>query len=122
MTRAFVVWIEKTRRNPFGNIITVGRAPNNDICFALESISKLHATFHTTGGKWLIQDHASTNGTFVNGERLDPANPRALQDGDCVQVAPDLKTRFFTPAGLYEFLSILNGPRTVPEPKGNPAA
>src|SRR5688572_32843577 len=39
-----IVWLEKTRRNPFANLITVGRAPNNDIRYPLESLSKLHAT------------------------------------------------------------------------------
>ncbi|MBI3725160.1 FHA domain-containing protein [bacterium] len=116
MSRAFVVWIEKSQRNPFENLITVGRAPNNDIVFALESISKLHATFNATGGRWFVQDHASTNGTFVNGERIGPANLRALNDGDCIQIAPELKTRFFTPAGLFDFLAILSHSGGIPEP------
>src|SRR5207248_702880 len=106
LTRAYLVWIEKSQRNPFENLITVGRAPNNDIRFALESVSKLHATLSRSDGNWLIQDHASTNGTWVNGERLEPTVLRRLRDGDSIQVAPELRARFFTPAGLFDFVAI----------------
>src|SRR5581483_12197746 len=57
-----VVWLEKTRRNPFANLITIGRAPNNDIRYPLESLSKLHATLSFAGEHWQIQDHSSRNG------------------------------------------------------------
>ena len=107
LEHARVIWLAKTKRNPFANLITLGRAPNNDIRFPLESLSKLHATFNRSGGRWFVQDHVSRNGTFVNAERLDGSAVRLLCDGDAIRFAPELRTRFFTPAALYDFLGIV---------------
>lgn len=102
-----IVWLEKTRRNPFENLITVGRAPNNDIRYPLESLSKLHATLCRSGTRWHIQDHSSRNGTFVNDEALAPGKLRELADGDQVRFCPELKARFFTAPALFDFVSIV---------------
>ncbi|MEZ0227611.1 MAG: FHA domain-containing protein, partial [Planctomycetota bacterium] len=112
-----VVWLEKTQRNPFANLITVGRAPNNDIRYPLESLSKLHATFCRSGSKsvagsaarprWLVQDHSSKNGTFVNDEPLPPGKVQELKDGDQVRFCRELKARFFTAPALYDFVNLV---------------
>jgi hypothetical protein len=107
LEHARVIWLTKTKRNPFANLISVGRAPNNDIRFALESLSKLHATFNRSGGRWYVQDHLSRNGTFVNAERLDGSAVKLLNDGDAIRFAPELRTRFFSAPALYDFLGIV---------------
>lgn len=110
-----IVWLEKTRRNPFANLITVGRAPNNDIRYPLESLSKLHATLARSGPRWHIQDHSSRNGTFVNDEALAPGKLRELNDGDQVRFCPELKARFFTAAALFDFVNLVG--RMAPREK-----
>jgi hypothetical protein len=110
-----VVWLEKTRRNPFANLITIGRAPNNDIRYPLESLSKLHATLCRSGTRWHVQDHSSRNGTFVNDEPLPPGKIQELQDGDQLRFCPELKARFFSAAALFDFLGLVGrmAPREV---------
>ena len=46
-------------------------------------VSRRHARIIHNGGKFMIEDLGSTNGTFVNrGRRLIPGNPHILSDND----------------------------------------
>ena len=61
---------------------TMGRSPDNPIELADNSISRRHARIEfRDGGYWLI-DLDSSNGTFVNQDRLSA--PRRLQSGDVI--------------------------------------
>jgi hypothetical protein len=63
--------LRKTDRNPFAGMITVGRAPNNDVVVAHTSVSKFHAYFRPKRGHELsIFDVGSTNGTHVDGRAV----------------------------------------------------
>lgn len=59
----------------------VGRSPQCDIVLPDPSVSRSHALLDVHGGKLFVQDAGSTNGTFVNGERVES---RALKAGDTV--------------------------------------
>ncbi|MCX7718494.1 MAG: ATP-binding protein [Candidatus Sumerlaeaceae bacterium] len=61
---------------------TVGRHPNNDLSLLLESVSRFHARLECRPDGYYLTDLGSSNGTFVNGERL--SQPRRLADGDTV--------------------------------------
>ena len=65
--------------------LTIGRGNQNDIPIATdEYASARHARFEPRqDGVW-VQDLGSTNGTFLNGARLD--RPRRLAQGDVVRV------------------------------------
>ena len=65
--------------------ITVGRGGQNDIALPQDDyVSARHARFEPRqDGVW-IQDLGSTNGTFLNGARLEQA--RRLTPGDVVRV------------------------------------
>jgi hypothetical protein len=65
--------------------ITLGRSGQNDIPIPEDEFaSSVHARFQPRrDGVW-IEDMGSTNGTFVNGERVDDA--RRLQAGDVVRI------------------------------------
>jgi hypothetical protein len=65
--------------------LTIGRGNQNDIPIATdEYASARHARFEPRqDGVW-VQDLGSTNGTFLNGTRLD--RPRRLANGDIVRV------------------------------------
>ena len=59
----------------------VGRSPAADIVLSDPSVSRSHALLDVRAGKLYVQDAGSTNGTYVNGERIDS---RALKTGDVV--------------------------------------
>ena len=48
--------------------INIGRDESNDINYALDSVSSLHAVLKYQDGKWSITDECSTNGTYVDGK------------------------------------------------------
>src|SRR5215213_1761607 len=75
--------------------ISFGRGSDADLRFDDDGLSRLHATIHRDGEKVWILDENSTNGTFVNGEKVPPAGT-PLYDGDRVKIGhyTDLRVRF----------------------------
>jgi pSer/pThr/pTyr-binding forkhead associated (FHA) protein len=100
--------VEKRKgANEFANMITVGRAGNNDIALEISSISKFHAYFtkEPQDGFWYLHDAGSSNGTWIDGERLAGSHGRAkLRDGAAIQLGPDARARFFQPLALFDLL------------------
>jgi len=47
--------------------------------------SRKHASIEVRDGSYFVQDLGSTNGTFVNGQRLAPRTEQALKDGDVIE-------------------------------------
>src|SRR5918994_1813793 len=67
-----------------GSLKTMGRAPRADFVVDAALVSRVHCrlTLSSTGDL-AIEDLGSTNGTFVNGRKVDKA---ALNDGDKLTV------------------------------------
>jgi hypothetical protein len=65
--------------------VSVGRGPHNDLALdADDFVSVRHARIEPRrDGVW-VEDVGSTNGTYVNGARLE--EPRRLQPGDVVRI------------------------------------
>jgi S1-C subfamily serine protease len=66
-------------------VVTVGRHATSDLRFDPQSdldVSTRHAELRRTGDAWSVRDLGSTNGTFVNGERVTA--DRRLTTGDVV--------------------------------------
>ena len=61
------------------------------VCIPLHTISRRHARLRRRGEAWSVEDLHSSNGTFVNAERLQPGSWHALGDGDELSLA---STRF----------------------------
>lgn len=72
--------------------LTLGRSPDNDLVFPDREISRHHARIRRQGREYVIEDLGSKNGTFVNDKRL--TEPRVLQDGDEIQIAPRFRLTF----------------------------
>lgn len=71
-----------------GERITLGRSPEaapRTAAFLINAdrVSRLHADLSNLGGTLTLVDN-STNGTQVNGHRLEPGNPKTLLVGDRV--------------------------------------
>ena len=82
------MWVLKTAdsaENQFtfrilpGNIKTVGRATRADFVLDAGMVSRLHCRISAGTAEMEVQDLESTNGTFVNGSRVDRAS---LKHGD----------------------------------------
>ena len=64
--------------------VTIGRE-DCEIVLADPEVSRRHATIRTLDDSFAIEDLGSTNGTFVNGQRLTGVS--ALKDGDRIKMA-----------------------------------
>ena len=69
-----------------GSQFVIGRDPKCNLRPASDLISKLHCVFLMDGSKLTIRDLKSTNGTFVNSQKLE--GNAELKDGDLVRVGP----------------------------------
>jgi len=66
--------------------LSVGRAPDNDIRLDGLQISNHHARFARHNGSVSVEDAGSTNGVYVNGQRI--SGRRAVQLSDVIQIGP----------------------------------
>jgi hypothetical protein len=59
--------------------IVVGRSSACTVKFGTSAVSRHHARFERIGGRWYVSDLGSTNGTFVDGVRVEraPVEPDA---------------------------------------------
>ena len=76
--------IEKTFRILPGGVRTIGRAVGSDFIVDAALVSRVHCRLTALpDGRLELRDLDSTNGTFVNGQRVDTA---VLAPGDRLQV------------------------------------
>ncbi|KOV65194.1 ABC transporter ATPase [Streptomyces sp. AS58] len=87
---------------------TLGRDPQGDIVYDDARVSWRHATVSFNGRSWVIEDHGSTNGTFVQGQRIHQLEigpgsslnlgnatdgPKLSLSGDAAAAAPQSQPR-----------------------------
>ncbi|MGE0709467.1 MAG: FHA domain-containing protein [Planctomycetota bacterium] len=98
--------------------LVIGRKPV-DIQIVLNSVSSRHALLAPPqAGRphWTLSDDASTNGTFVDGVKLAPRQPVALQDGAALRFGPGAEARFT----FLESASFLRAFRRLAKASGAP--
>jgi type VI secretion system protein ImpI len=66
---------------------TIGRLPDNDWVLPDPYISSHHARIRCKGNTFFIED-TSTNGVFINQNRLAKNQPQALAQGDSISIEP----------------------------------
>jgi len=75
-----------------GNVMTIGRANDCEICLPDDGISRQHARVEKDEfGSVVIEDLNSTNGTYFNGTRI---NRHQLRDGDKIQIGSTTILKF----------------------------
>lgn len=67
-------------------VLTIGRAATNALVVNDAKASSRHAEISPAGSGYNITDLGSTNGTFVNEQRLDRNVPRMLNPGDRIRI------------------------------------
>jgi hypothetical protein len=85
------------QRYPLSATSTIGRVPGCSIILPDSSVSSQHATLTQVGGRWQLTDNGSSNGTFVNGQRVG-SSPCQLKNGDQLTLGT-VTLRFETSSG-----------------------
>ena len=67
-----------------GDQINIGRDSANEIVINDAEISRRHARLTFQGGKYVLEDLGSTNGTYLNDEPL--RGPQPLHPGDRIRI------------------------------------
>ena len=100
-----------------GDQLSIGRDSSNEIAVNDAEVSRRHARLTFQGGKYVLEDMGSTNGTFVNGQRL--TGPRVLKSGEVISLGEQI-------VFVYEAVdsdpgATMISSRSVPEPRPVPA-
>lgn len=73
-----------------GATVTIGRSSNNDVQIAEQHVSRQHALLNFRDGIFFVADLSSSNGTFVNDQRI--SEPFPLFAGDTIRLyVPELR-------------------------------
>jgi hypothetical protein len=75
---------QKGRSYQIGNEVTLGRAAGCQITVDDNFVSQLHARVFARDGRFLVEDLGSTNGTYLNRQKV--AGPMVISPGDRLQV------------------------------------
>ena len=78
------------------DVTTAGRHPESDIFLDDVTVSRRHAEFRRDGGRFVVRDVGSLNGTYLNRERIDETE---LSGGDEVQIGKFRLVFFAGPRG-----------------------
>jgi hypothetical protein len=66
---------------PAMDVVRLGRAVDNDVVISSTNVSRYHAQLRWVESGWLAYDLTSTNGTWVDQQRLEPGQPRLISGG-----------------------------------------
>ncbi|KAJ7248921.1 kinase-like domain-containing protein [Mycena rebaudengoi] len=85
--------------------VTVGRSPNNQVMFPGLKISNYHAVIQWNGLEYadsvITIEDKSSNGTFINGEKIGKGRQRILKDGN--EVAFGVASTSTEQNGLFDY-------------------
>ena len=89
MPRTFWLTLPDGTERELAEGVTVGRETHNDVILESAAVSRDHAALTFRDGRWFIEDRGSSNGTFLNGTRVQPGTPLPLRHGDRIGIGPE---------------------------------
>jgi phosphoserine phosphatase RsbU/P len=103
---------------------TLGRQVDCAVCLSSKQVSRQHAHILFQDGQHFVEDLGSSNGTYLNGQRLSPRAPTAFNERDLLQIGPYVLALRITggvtgntpadpPLIVRETLSAVNVPASV---------
>jgi pSer/pThr/pTyr-binding forkhead associated (FHA) protein len=92
--------------------IIIGRSSDLDMVLVEDMVSRKHAKISTHGGQVIIQDLGSTNGTFVNGEKIKRVR---LREGDRILIGTSI-IKLVTTEAVSDSPSSDDMPAPPPQP------
>jgi len=110
-----------------GDVLTIGREASNAIAINDAEVSRKHAQLVFQGGKYIITDLGSTNGTFVNGQRL--TGQHVLQPGEIISLGEQISLLYEVVAQVDPNATMISSaarvsvppaPAQAPQPKPQP--
>ncbi len=88
---------------PFVDLITLGRTEGNDITIDDISVSRFQAFFRRRYGRWFVCDAGSSNGTRVDGKKLEPRTEAEVLSNTRLRFGA-IGYQFHTADSLYDVL------------------
>lgn len=108
LNTAVVVPLTPSNRNLLEDQVLLGRAVSNDIRLVSPQVSKVHVHFVLDDDEWRIVDQGSSNGTMLNGLRLEADNPYRLRPSDEIAFG-DVVVLYLDAEGLRDMCSLVGG-------------
>lgn len=107
----FVLPVKKREgSNAFTLMVTIGRAPNNDVVLADRRVSKFHAYFRRVGSAWTISDANSTNGTKVDEVPVPAERSITLRSGARIVLGGSVNLEFLESDDLFDRIDTTRNP------------
>ncbi len=99
--------------------VSIGRESTNTITINDVEVSRKHARMELRGNAYVIQDLGSTNGTFVNGQRV--TGPQVLNPGDSISLGEGIVLSYESAFDPNATMMSANVARSTPAPIPEPA-
>ncbi len=99
-------------------VMTIGREAGNDIVLEDPQVSRHHARLTLQAGGYAIEDLGSTNGTFINEQRVMGARP--IYPGDQLRLGDNVVLSLMGSIGAGETAVGQAAPQTMPPSFGPP--
>lgn len=101
------------------NEVYVGRDITNDIVINDPEVSRKHARLTLQSGGYVLEDLGSTNGTFIDGQRI--TGPHLMVLGEVIMLGDNVTLAFDTTA-IDPDATVAVSPEDVPIPSAPPPA
>ncbi len=66
----------------------LGRQIDSNVCLTAKAVSRQHAQITLLENNYFLEDLGSSNGTYINGQRVYPRSPVMLTEKDQIQIGP----------------------------------